>query len=804
MRVSESNERSLGVLTIEVLKVGIPESDYNGIVEIWNNLLRHVMQESGIPFLNELSRVEFISLSILREWWYRYPTAAESFIYHRTNTKNLTRPYDSRSIPHFFDLELHGVFYHHALALLFIREFFPEKPYSIELSALRDQAVRAASTHTIATKFCLNSTSMYPRTPCSDHSQTARFNPLSTSNHEFSITATLEACPWLSPVEYTGRPYYLWDVAQKCTVRTANLQVEPYICISHTWGRWILLDSTGQPLEASVEGVPWPIPRNSKFDVQDIGQLLQNANFREQYVWFDLLCIPQCGYQQDIMDTEIARQAAIFGSSRLTGAWLNDIEDWVGTQHALRWLSALYFLQMSWGPGFRFGNKAPEFISPQQTRSPNRNIDLSILRENAESMTNLLSNEEERLPSWFTSLWTLQEFCVRPDMILYDRHWRPLKISDDDIIHLDEFVAFVSCAMTTMMRSWRFYIFHSDFVKRECFSTLKKEFECMDKKEKEIQDLINVVHDYDFEKIWPAGPAELSLLVGGSQLMNIYQGPAKILRFGDMRYCSGRRAEAIMSALGATGWYKEYMRHFTIASGQVVSEPNLVLGKYPAVFLNEVIKKIGSDFFAFRFAHVELDPQEIQRMFTATMPPIGSLLPFSAGKSGLGFQTSQHIELETTTKDHPTVKDWTVQSDGAVKICEAGIMAVSQRTVRMRLRKIFHRSGNIQYWTRMKLDAPLLFGKGECSQWLTSDEDLFASIPKSINLFMVCLGDGLVSSYGIILQEIATQEEQTKLMIKIGTWYSFNPSRPKRNGKDYGFRPTEAAIPSTQVDWKVL
>ena len=502
------------------------------------------------------------------------------------------------------------------------------------------------------------------------------------------------------------------------------------------------------------------------------------------------------------MDTEIARQAAIFGSSRLTGAWLNDIEDWVGTQHALRWLSALYFLQMSWGPGFRFGNKAPEFISPPQTRSPIRNIDLSILWKNAESLAMLLSNEEERLPSWFTSLWTLQEFCMRPDMILYDRHWRPLRISDDDVIHLDEFIAIVSCAMTTMMRPWRFYDFHGDFLKRECFSDLKKEFECVDKVDKEIQGLVSRGHDY--KKLWPAGPAELGLLVGGTQLVYVYQGPAKILRFGDMRYCSGRRAEAIMSALGATEWYQEYMRHLTIASGQVVSEPNLVLGKYPAVFLNEVVQKIGSDFFASTIAHVELGPRDIQKIFTATMAPIGSLLPFCAGKYGLGFQTTQHLELETKTEDHPTVKGWTVQSDGTVKICEAGIMAVSQKTRRMRLPKIFHRSGNIQYWSRMKLNVPLLFGKGECSQWLTSDEQLSASIPKSINLFMVCLGDGLVSSYGIILQEIATQGEQAKVMVKIGEWYSFNPSRPKRYGQKLALGPTEAAIPSTRVDWKVL
>ena len=801
MRVALALERSLRALAHEALGVQTSRSGYAALNELWKQFLQYLAGPLGANFLDALSRAEYISLCILREWWCRYTSIAESFIYYRINPGDLARANSEHPIHHFFDLEVHGVFYHHALALLFIREFAPEKPFHPSLSTLRDRAVRVANTHTIARKFCLNSIPLYPRSAGSQLPESAPYNPLVSNKHRYAITATLEACPWLSPEQYRGRPYYLWDTVRKCTVRTAELPEVPYICISHTWGRWIMRDITGDPLKAVVKGVPWPIQKNSKFDVQGLPELLQNADLPESYIWFDLLCIPQCGYQQDIMDLEIARQAAIFGSSRLTGAWLNDIEDWVATQHALRWLSALYYLQTSWGSGFRFGEKVPDFTSPPQNRSPISEIDLSVLKQNAEWLAKVLSNEEERLPPWFTSLWTLQEFCLRPDMILYDRHWRPLEIAETDVIYLDEFIAFIAFAQTTAMRSWRFYIFHSDFVNRKHFKSQKERFRVMDKAEDELRPLLYKRPDLD--TVWPSGPAELALMIGGTQLVHAYQGPSKILRFGDMRQCSGRRAEAIMSALGATDWYSDYMSHVTISSGQVVSEPDLVMGKYPAVFLNEVIKKIGSDFFSSRFSHIEMSPRDVQELLTPSMAPIGSLLPFSAGVYGLGFQTNQHIELESRVEDHTAVKSWTVQTDGTVKIRKAGIMAVSRKARHSHVRKIFHPSKARRFWARMRLDAPLLFEKGECEQWMTTEEELYASIPASVKLYMVCLGDGLVESYGVVLQQISLEGELVALMVKVGTWYSFNPSRPRGAGQ-HKFRHKSDMVPSTSVNWTVL
>lgn len=787
MPFSHRPERSLKVLAIEALGGGNPEPSYEGILEIWKSLLRHVVEDSGIEFLNKLSRAEYVSLSILREWWYRYPSIAESFAYHRIMSQNSTGLDIRRPIPHFFDMEVHGVLYHHALSLLFIGEFAPRLSKHLSLSGLRNQAAREASTHNIATKFCLNGFSLFPKSSTPDLSQFAEVDPLPISHHQSSITATLEACPWLSRAELSGRPHYLWDVAQNCTLETKDLREEPYICISHTWGRWIDLDSAGHQIEVSVEGVPWPIPKNSRFDVQLLPRLLQNANFRERYVWFDLLCIPQCGHLQHIMDAEIARQAAIFASSRLAGAWLNDIDNWVGTQHALRWLSALYFDQMSWGPSFRFGSTLRDFTSLPQSHSPILNIDPSELWQSAECMPPCNeASDEGFLSDWFTSLWTLQEACLRPDMILYDKHWRPLKISGDDVIHLDGLIALVRCASMDVMNSRRFHEFYDDFVERECLTTPEEKLECVAKYENNLFEFSHEVPDWG--EVWPVGPMQLGFIVDHALIVNTYEGPSGLLRCGDKRFCSGRRAEAIMSALGATKWYPEYKRQATIASGQVVSEPNLVLDKYPVEFLSEVIQRYGSDFFASTIFHMHLSPREIQKMFTVTVAPIGSMLPFSAAKyDDEGFQKrSQYIEVGGRVEDHPTVKGWTIQSDGTVRIREAGIMAASQKT---------SRSPSNQYWARMCLIAPLIFEEGQCNKGLTSEAELCEVIPTYVNLFMVCLGDGLLDSYGIILQKIASQ-----LMIKVGTWHSVNvwegSEKPKYRNK--------TGVPSTQVDWTVL
>jgi hypothetical protein len=60
-----------------------------------------------------------------------------------------------------------------------------------------------------------------------------------------------------------------------------------YLVISHTWGRWRI---NGEDI--AVDGVPWPVPGNTIFDVTNLPDMLAAVPFDTRYIWFDLVCIP--------------------------------------------------------------------------------------------------------------------------------------------------------------------------------------------------------------------------------------------------------------------------------------------------------------------------------------------------------------------------------------------------------------------------------------------------------------------------------------------------------------------------------
>jgi hypothetical protein len=58
---------------------------------------------------------------------------------------------------------------------------------------------------------------------------------------------------------------------------------------------------------------------------------------------------------------------------------------------------------------------------------------------------------------WFTSLWTLQEVCLHPDMVLCDRDWESLTISQSFMVPIDHIVVLwhsVHEAIIRQRQSW--------------------------------------------------------------------------------------------------------------------------------------------------------------------------------------------------------------------------------------------------------------------------------------------------------------------------------------------------------------
>jgi hypothetical protein len=419
----------------------------------------------------------------------------------------------------------------------------------------------------------------------------------------------LSPCPWIKEGtdEFKNMPYYLWDVQQGRTIKTAELTVQPeYVAISHTWGRW----PTSYPIP--VEGVPWKVPQNTRFRVDDVAHILSQVPGGLGYIWFDLVCIPQDG--SDIGAREIARQAKIFRGAKYAIAWLNTIENLDGLFSGMAW-KALHSLT--------FSINADKERQTAAIRSA-----WVMFSEHGSGL--YLPRPDDRdfrkwsLNPWFTSLWTLQEICLRPDMWICVKDWSYLSSDGIIPITMGGFVA-ITKTDSAVVES------QNDIAQQE------------------------LIH-WKFE-------------TGLEALLDL--DPISIISLGDRRECLGRRAEAIMSVLGATEWYEGILRRKATLKEKIGEEmeKNLVFGKYPVEFVNELVLKMPGAFFA-AFAKDEwfIDSE--------THSPLkkGSMLPFSKVQS-VYHDSSPYRFLGYAAQPIASITSWFVQKDGTVRIPRATIIS---------------------------------------------------------------------------------------------------------------------------------
>lgn len=310
----------------------------------------------------------------------------------------------------------------------------------------------------------------------------------------------------LAPITASqGRPYYLWDTSECRTIETHQFANElDYACISHTWGRWV--DKSKEPFQ--IPGVPWPVPRirPERFDVSELPQQVKKLGHR--YIWLDLVCIPQVPNEpwsskhsrqtldewKGKADDEIARQSTIFHGSSKCVAWVNDVVSWTTTKLALEWMGVKFLEHAGY-----------------------TNIDQPL--DNIEKLGFVLDQSNRRAAEppinigWLSSLWTLQEAVLCPDMELLDANW------------------------LTLTDTWG----HAVSIRT-------------------LMVLINQCQP-DKTSAWPEVPTELAQLNDLTNLSAIFlsESPAVICSVTNLRVCSGppeSRAAAIMSALGVTDWWQ--------------------------------------------------------------------------------------------------------------------------------------------------------------------------------------------------------------------------------------------------------
>jgi hypothetical protein len=558
----------------------------------------------------------------------------------------------------------------------------------------------------------------------------------------FKIGASISSCPWIGDIDVQNElPYYLWDTKQKCTVRTEKVigEVE-YTAISHTWGRWI--KDTLPP--ARVDGVVnWMIPENSKFEVRELPKILASFPVSTLYIWFDLVCIPQSPADPDLMEIsrrEIGRQANIFRRAKFAVAWFNEIDSWRGVETAIRRMSIQYLREGN-------GDEIPKPIFDLAVEGGDLSLELF------DSTSAHGTAPEDSINGWFSSLWTLQEVCLRPDMRLCNKNWEILGVGENGktVVGMDDLVALAAGGNFTSV---------SQIVES---NTL----EHVDASELQLQDPLDRtwVRSKATEHLW-----ELLDLSGLDHLLNA--SLATILMLGNQRYCKKNRAEAIMSAIGVTDWYNHHERR-TESTEFCGGSPD----QYPLSFVREAAEKIGADFYASSPAEGELLEMLVLSLVIGEGPrkAVGSMLPFTSSLLSRIPRLAEGI----TGDDHPTVSTWKILPDGSVEISEVGIASYTgqRRSTNRNLTCILMAPdlgdpASLMIGTRSGMDLDV---------WVDS------FIPMTQN-FAVCLHHGAGIVDGVLLKQVSSKE-----LVKVGTYLI---------SKKNAYR---TLIPTThKVEWRIL
>lgn len=462
------------------------------------------------------------------------------------------------------------------------------------------------------------------------------------------------------------KPYYLWDTRLRCTVKLHEIQecdTLKYTCISHTWGRW-----RKEPWQwATLPGVPWSVPEITRYDVSQLPDELGRLGAR--YIWFDLFCIPQAG-DQTRMDIEISIQAEIFRGAHRCIAWMNHCQTFQGLNAAVEWL-ALKYLKTTSRPldgqstfdtldgrldSLRtWAKQAMELMQLPSDTHPRHG--------NRPASPRASSKKEVSEPAaWFSSLWTLQEAALCPNLQLRSQDWTTLSDGSRQPITLTTLFLFIQ---ETAWAVWA-----EGPVDKISFN---------DPRNYRIQ--VATMHASTsanqpkaIRKALPKGVAALQQLRTRTNLHQVLEtlNPMAILTNSNLRQYTGDRAPGIMSAIGVTDWY--HRRHLD-AEGQ-----KLVLNVYPLAFVREAAMKLGAIFYSgltenSRFAanrSTAISGTVDDYVGSGTMLPFSDITGFDAFVDF--FSNDLNVGLVT---DHSSVKGWKIDADGSVRLTSAGIMASS-------------------------------------------------------------------------------------------------------------------------------
>lgn len=605
---------------------------WNQSLSDWNRLLSD--PHAIASFESKLSIVQAKSWNLLRDWWngeYSDNSWRNDMEQWKERTENEAKRPQLSAIG-----DPANQVYHWCLSTLFFFEMVgfiyydprkemipfgaPEEAIDLEqrkLAKLNTIRLRSAQ-HAVAQKL---GWSALRHTPLDD---AATENGLDLRNAH-TLGSTMHPCPWLDLIGVRrGLPTYLYDSVEKKTVESTALPtLVDYTCVSHTWGRFRQKDAQGNRLPpVRVEGVPeWPVPTNSLFDIHTMAH-----NFEEcretlglgRYYWFDLFCIPQRHNDEseilrDRRESEIARQGEIFRNAKFCVIWFNDGARGKDSQRPIRWggvQRAIDYLGLKYLK--RTGHPVPQTALDQARARSEIDDSIDVVdRQSAQCIwdDNIQPGDIKPGPRWMSSLWTLQEVVLRPDSLIATKDWKILSDRKRRPITFDDLVSLAKVVYA------------------------------------KLSDL----------------PLGARMLVGVFLDVHLAElTPVRLLFLCHQRKISdGPRADAIMSVLGCTDWWNAYR-----PIARRVTSQDLVLGKFPLPFIQEVVKKIGPKFFFFIKGR-ESYRNPIQT--SLAREAVGSMLPFVAGN----WRDSVISAPEDVFSKETSVSAWALQPNGTIRISRA-------------------------------------------------------------------------------------------------------------------------------------
>lgn len=734
----------LGLVLDKHLGTSIRNGDRDAAValERWRRF-RAVVAEQP-QFCRSLSVSQNVSWTILTHWW--SGTYQDSSLSNAAIASLEAAASSSAPMIYFFGesypdaetfAQLRKSVYHSIMFDLFNREFNPHhwEPYvkEIQLTTLRVTRFKATQ-HATAQRL----------------GYTSYMNIKGSSLYEAGpyVGSIDKPCPWLRrKSDHKEMPFFLWDVEERRTVIVNDLRTEPeYYCVSHTWGRW-------RKEAIPIEGVPWLVPQNEKFEVERLPEHLQQIRSRIRFVWIDLFCIPQDGSGK--ADEEINRQALIFQNASRCIAWINDARQWSGTMKALDWLGISY-LHSSTCPGIydtgtllhslrHEADTTSELFSSQNDPAEVKTRHSAGLLA-ASGPRSVLSNNVETLAepvSWFSSLWTLQEAMLCPDISFVARDWMPLNDRTGTPVPLDAFLGFIDTVESVWRNGMPYKVFTEGTIRRYSKYSILLQAD---------EDFQSDEHQY---LKWPNGPRQLLDLCLITRMDNLLESPSPIglLMVANVRQCTGSRAPAIMSALGTTDWY----------NSKTKADTDLVLNTYPLAFVKEAASKLGASFY-----ESVTRRQKIPKWYDLlNRSHKGSMMPFSATNGWYSRILGMPIQHRYTPEDHPAVKTWTIKQDGSVDVKLAGIVAsteISNPNESPMLIDIMKHGSEAQNCR---------FG------------DWAKNLPEGVCAYAVSLLQDSQRQYGLILRGYRKMWFSNQRLVKVGTFILPGTDLPPTTGVDW-------------------